>query len=46
MEDGTLPEPAPINRLHEVASAVIGDGTHGAADMAGPIFEGEAEIGS
>jgi len=45
MEDGTLPEPAPINAFMKSPSAVIGDGdTMVLPDMAGSIFEGEAEI--
>jgi 2-keto-4-pentenoate hydratase/2-oxohepta-3-ene-1,7-dioic acid hydratase in catechol pathway len=45
MEDGTLPEPAPINAFMKSPSAVIGDGdTMVLPDMAASIFEGEAEI--
>ena len=45
MEDGTLPEPAPINAFMKSPSAVIGDGdTMVLPDMAASVFEGEAEI--
>jgi 2-keto-4-pentenoate hydratase/2-oxohepta-3-ene-1,7-dioic acid hydratase in catechol pathway len=45
MEDGTLPEPAPINAFMKSPSAVIGDGdTMVLPDMAATIFEGEAEF--
>ncbi len=45
MEDGTLPEPAPINAFMKSPSSVIGDGdTMVLPDMAASIFEGEAEI--
>src|SRR6201987_3297170 len=45
MEDGTLPEPAPINAFMKSPSAVIGDGdTMVLPDMAASIFEGEAEL--
>ena len=45
MEDGTLPEPAPINAFMKSPSAVIGDGgVMVLPDMAATIFEGEAEI--
>jgi 2-keto-4-pentenoate hydratase/2-oxohepta-3-ene-1,7-dioic acid hydratase in catechol pathway len=45
MEDGTLPEPAPINAFMKSPSAIIGDGdTMVLPDMAGSVFEGEAEI--
>src|ERR1700690_2772785 len=45
MEDGTLPEPAPINAFMKSPSAIIGDGdTMVLPDMAASIFEGEAEI--
>ena len=45
MEDGTLPEPAPINAFNKSPSAVIGDGdTMVLPDMAASVFEGEAEI--
>ena len=46
MEDGTLPEPAPINAFMKSPSAVIGDGdTMVLPDMAASVFEGEAELG-
>jgi 2-keto-4-pentenoate hydratase/2-oxohepta-3-ene-1,7-dioic acid hydratase in catechol pathway len=45
MEDGTLPEPAPINAFMKSPSSVIGDGgVMELPDMAATIFEGEAEI--
>ncbi|HTV38307.1 MAG TPA: fumarylacetoacetate hydrolase family protein [Xanthobacteraceae bacterium] len=45
MEDGTLPEPAPINAFMKSPSAIIGDGdTMLLPDMAASVFEGEAEI--
>jgi 2-keto-4-pentenoate hydratase/2-oxohepta-3-ene-1,7-dioic acid hydratase in catechol pathway len=45
MEDGTLPEPAPINAFMKSPSAVIGpNGVMELPDMAATIFEGEAEI--
>ncbi len=45
MEDGTLPEPAPINAFMKSPSAIIGNGdTMVLPDMAATIFEGEAEI--
>src|SRR5262249_5451311 len=45
MEDGTLPEPAPINAFMKSPSAIIGDGdTMVLPDMAATIFEGEAEL--
>ena len=45
MEDGTRPEPAPINAFHKSASAVIGDGdTMVLSDVPASIFEGEAEM--
>jgi 2-keto-4-pentenoate hydratase/2-oxohepta-3-ene-1,7-dioic acid hydratase in catechol pathway len=45
MEDGTLPEPAPINAFMKSPNAVIGDGdTMVLPDLAASIFEGEAEI--
>ena len=45
MEDGTLPEPAPINAFMKSPSAIIGDGdTMVLPDMAASIFEGEAEF--
>ena len=45
MEDGTRPEPAPINAFHKSPSGVIGDGdTMVLPDMAASVFEGEAEL--
>src|SRR5580693_9406274 len=45
MEDGTLPEPAPINAFMKSPSAVIGpNSVMVLPDMAATIFEGEAEI--
>jgi 2-keto-4-pentenoate hydratase/2-oxohepta-3-ene-1,7-dioic acid hydratase in catechol pathway len=45
MEDGTLPEPAPINAFMKSPSSVIGPGgVMLLPDMAASIFEGEAEI--
>jgi 2-keto-4-pentenoate hydratase/2-oxohepta-3-ene-1,7-dioic acid hydratase in catechol pathway len=45
MEDGTLPEPAPINAFMKSPSAIIGDGdTMVLPDMPASVFEGEAEI--
>jgi 2-keto-4-pentenoate hydratase/2-oxohepta-3-ene-1,7-dioic acid hydratase in catechol pathway len=45
MEDGTLPEPAPINAFMKSPSSIIGDGdTMVLPDMAATIFEGEAEM--
>jgi len=45
MEDGTLPEPAPINAFMKSPSAIIGDGdTMVLPDMPATIFEGEAEF--
>jgi 2-keto-4-pentenoate hydratase/2-oxohepta-3-ene-1,7-dioic acid hydratase in catechol pathway len=45
MEDGTLPEPAPINAFMKSPGAVIGDGdTMVLPDLGATIFEGEAEI--
>ncbi len=45
MEDGTLPEPAPINAFMKSPSAIIGDGdTMVLPDMAASVFEGEAEL--
>ncbi|MBI4204030.1 MAG: fumarylacetoacetate hydrolase family protein, partial [Betaproteobacteria bacterium] len=45
MEDGTRPEPAPINAFHKSASGVIGDGdTTVLPDVPAIIFEGEAEM--
>jgi 2-keto-4-pentenoate hydratase/2-oxohepta-3-ene-1,7-dioic acid hydratase in catechol pathway len=45
MEDGTLPEPAPINAFMKSPSAIIGDGdTMVLPDMAASVFEGEAEF--
>jgi len=45
MEDGTRPEPAPINAFHKSPSGVIGDGdTMVLPDAPATIFEGEAEM--
>jgi 2-keto-4-pentenoate hydratase/2-oxohepta-3-ene-1,7-dioic acid hydratase in catechol pathway len=45
MEDGTLPEPAPINAFMKSPSSIIGDGdTMVLPDMAASVFEGEAEL--
>jgi 2-keto-4-pentenoate hydratase/2-oxohepta-3-ene-1,7-dioic acid hydratase in catechol pathway len=45
MEDGTLPQPAPINAFMKSPSAIIGDGdTMVLPDMPASVFEGEAEI--
>jgi 2-keto-4-pentenoate hydratase/2-oxohepta-3-ene-1,7-dioic acid hydratase in catechol pathway len=45
MEDGTLPEPAPINAFMKSPSSIIGDGdTMVLPDMPATIFEGEAEF--
>ena len=45
MEDGTLPEPAPINAFMKSPSSIIGDGdTMVLPDMAATVFEGEAEF--
>jgi len=45
MEDGTLPEPAPINAFMKSPSAIIGPGdTMLLPDMAASVFEGEAEL--
>jgi 2-keto-4-pentenoate hydratase/2-oxohepta-3-ene-1,7-dioic acid hydratase in catechol pathway len=45
MEDGTLPEPAPLNAFLKSPSAIIGDAdTMVLPDMAATIFEGEAEL--
>ena len=45
MEDGTLPEPAPINAFMKSPSSIIGNGdTMVLPDMAATIFEGEAEL--
>src|SRR6201993_1915147 len=45
MEDGTLPEPAPINAFMKSPSAIIGDGdTMVLPDMPASVFEGESEI--
>jgi 2-keto-4-pentenoate hydratase/2-oxohepta-3-ene-1,7-dioic acid hydratase in catechol pathway len=45
MEDGTLPEPAPINAFMKSPSAIIGDGdTMVLPDMPATVFEGEAEL--
>lgn len=45
MEDGTRPEPAPINAFHKSPSAVIGHGDIMVLpDVPATIFEGEAEL--
>jgi 2-keto-4-pentenoate hydratase/2-oxohepta-3-ene-1,7-dioic acid hydratase in catechol pathway len=45
MEDGTLPEPAPINAFMKSPSSIVGDGdTMLLPDMAASVFEGEAEL--
>jgi 2-keto-4-pentenoate hydratase/2-oxohepta-3-ene-1,7-dioic acid hydratase in catechol pathway len=45
MEDGTLPEPEPINAFMKSPSSIIGDGdTMVLPDMPATIFEGEAEF--
>jgi 2-keto-4-pentenoate hydratase/2-oxohepta-3-ene-1,7-dioic acid hydratase in catechol pathway len=45
MEDGTRPEPAPINAFHKSPHSVIGDGdTMVLPDVPATIFEGEAEL--
>jgi 2-keto-4-pentenoate hydratase/2-oxohepta-3-ene-1,7-dioic acid hydratase in catechol pathway len=45
MEDGTLPEPAPINAFMKSPSSIVGDGdTMVLPDMAASVFEGEAEF--
>jgi len=45
MEDGTMPEPAPINAFMKSPSSIIGDGdTMVLPDMAASVFEGEAEF--
>jgi len=45
MEDGTLPEPAPINAFMKSPSSIIGDGdTMVLPDIPATIFEGEAEF--
>ena len=46
MEDGTLPEPAPINAFMKSPSSIIGDGdTMVLPDLAASVFEGEAGLG-
>jgi 2-keto-4-pentenoate hydratase/2-oxohepta-3-ene-1,7-dioic acid hydratase in catechol pathway len=46
MEDGTRPEPAPINAFHKSPGGVIGDGdTLVLPDAPATVFEGEAELG-
>jgi len=46
MENGTLPEPAPINAFHKATNTVIGEGdTMVLPDIPADIFEGEAELG-
>jgi 2-keto-4-pentenoate hydratase/2-oxohepta-3-ene-1,7-dioic acid hydratase in catechol pathway len=45
MEDGTLPEPAPINAFLKTSNTVIGNGdTMVLPDMPASVFEGEAEV--
>lgn len=45
MEDGTRPEPAPINAFHKSPSGIIGNGdTMILPDVPAIIFEGEAEV--
>jgi hypothetical protein len=45
MEDGTLPEPAPINAFMKSPSSIIGDGdTMVLPGHGGIVFEGEAEF--
>ncbi len=45
MEDGTRPEPAPINAFLKSPAAIIGDGdTMVLPDVPATIFEGEAEL--
>ena len=45
MEDGTLPEPAPINAFHKSPSGIIGhEGTMVLGDIPATVFEGEAEL--
>jgi 2-keto-4-pentenoate hydratase/2-oxohepta-3-ene-1,7-dioic acid hydratase in catechol pathway len=45
MEDGTRPEPAPLNAFLKTPSAIIGDGdTMVLPDVPATIFEGEAEL--
>jgi 2-keto-4-pentenoate hydratase/2-oxohepta-3-ene-1,7-dioic acid hydratase in catechol pathway len=45
MEDGTLPEPAPMNVFLKAPSAIIGDSdTMVLPDFPATIFEGEAEL--
>ena len=45
MEDGTRPEPAPINAFHKSPGSVIGDNdTMVLPDVPATIFEGEAEM--
>src|SRR5437868_14575788 len=45
MEDGTRPEPAPLNAFLKSPSAIIGDGdTMVLPDVPATIFEGEAEM--
>jgi 2-keto-4-pentenoate hydratase/2-oxohepta-3-ene-1,7-dioic acid hydratase in catechol pathway len=46
MENGTLPEPAPINAFHKAINTIIGPGdTMVLQDVPATIFEGEAELG-
>jgi len=45
MEDGSLPEPAPINGFHKSPSSIIGpDETMILGDVPATVFEGEAEM--
>src|SRR6266436_9730464 len=45
MEDGTLPEPAPMNAFMKSPSSIIGNGdTMVLPDMPASVFEGEAEF--
>ncbi len=45
MEDGTLPEPQPINGFHKSPSAVIGpEDMMVLTDIPASVFEGEAEL--
>lgn len=46
MEDGTLPEPSPINCFHKATNTIIGPNeTMVLQDVPATIFEGEAELG-
>jgi 2-keto-4-pentenoate hydratase/2-oxohepta-3-ene-1,7-dioic acid hydratase in catechol pathway len=45
LENGTRPEPAPINAFQKPPSAIIGDGdTMELPDVPASVFEGEAEL--